>query len=90
MCISNRILYSTQIENSITNRDGIVVKRQFIHYGAPTSLAMAKVIASSLQMINRSWRIVTNDGRPDKDGNICIEEKWYRSGWEPDEEKTGE
>jgi len=85
-----RVLYSTQIENNITDRDGNVVKRQFIHYGAPTSLILAQLIGKSLQMINRSWRIVTNDGAPDRGGVINVVEKWYREGWQPDEEKTGE
>lgn len=88
--MSKRTSYTVQCERNLTDRDGKLIKRQFIQYSAPTSLTMARALAEHLRRINQSWRIVTDDGRPSKKGRVNIIEFWHRENLEPDEEKTGE
>lgn len=72
------------IENTIKDRDGNIVKRQFIWYSAPTTPAMAAALAENLRRAGASFRIMTEDG-----AGIVVDQ-WLRPGFVPDDGRDKE
>ena len=68
----------------LSKETGFPEKQGFIYHSAPTTAGFAKAYAEDLKRCNRSYRIVTNDGKQP----FKIIEQWLRSDFIPDDGLT--
>lgn len=73
-------LQTVLVENYCLDKEtGMATKCGFILYSAPCLPAMAKSLADQLKAANKSYRIMTQDGKGD------IVDQWLRDGFKPDD-----
>jgi len=70
----------------LSHETGLPEKQTWILHSAPCRLEMARSIAQSVRMVNKSYRIVTKDW---KKGSVVIDE-WLRPGFCPDDKQLTE